>query len=431
MHRRPTPETLARPACQPRPFHDRDSAPIGRTPCRAARRAPAHAGSTSAGTCHGGRSWGTSSTVFVGRRRLRLWCLVQGLAALAPLEGRTGVAHAAEPDTPQTSIELTYDAPSGCGNREEVVRRVEQLLEGSNRAYEAVRAVVAVRETRAGLRVNYDATRGGQSSKRELVVTDCAAAVEASALLLVLTLDPVLASSATVDGLATGSVDAEPPQAVEPAPEPASAPKPEPKVVPPEPRLSEPSPIEDAPDSLPAAPIVEGGWVGLGGELVTGVSPAVGRGLRLDIGTRVFGARLGVWGAYDWVSDHAVPELGPAANLRSQLMRLRLWGGPVFAVGITRFGPMLSLGVEHLRANVVGIARPAPGHSTWWSASAGGHLDVHFSPSVALRLQAAALLSLERPTFSVRRGPEVVIVHQPAPLGFEASGGLVWVWGSQ
>lgn len=385
----------------------------------------------SAGTCHGGRNWGTSRAVFVGRRRLQL-CLVQGLAALALLGSVAGVARAAEPATPQTSIELTYDAPVGCGNREDVVRRVEQLLEGSDRAYEAVRATVAVRETRAGLRVNYDATRSGHSSKRELVVTDCAAAVEASALLLVLTLDPVLASSATVDGLATGPVDAEPAPSVEPAPEPTPASKPEPKVVAaPKSRLPEPRPIEDAPDALPSPSIVEGGWLGLGGELVTGVSPTVGRGLRLDLGTTAFGARFGIWGAYNWVSDHAVPELGPAANLRSQLMRLRAWGGPVFAAGITRFGPVLSLGVEHLRANVVGIARPAPGHSTWLSASAGGHLDVHFSSAVALRLQAAALLSLERPTFSVRRGPEVVLVYQPSPIGLEASGGLVWVWGSQ
>lgn len=313
-----------------------------------------------------------------------------------------------------------------------------QLLEGSSRAYEAVRATVSVRETRAGFRVNYDATRSGQSSKRELVVTDCAAAVEASALLLVLTLDPVLASSATAEGLATGAGDTESAPDVQAASEPPPVSKPNPDAAPPKPsppRVAEPSsappPTEDVVDGLPSSPIVEGGWVGLGGELVTGVSPTVGRGIRLELGTTLRSARFGVWGAYDWVADHAQPELGPAANLRSQLMRLRLWGGPVFGAGITRFGPLLSLGVEHLRAEVAGIARPAPGNSTWWTASLGGHLDVHFSPAVALRLQVGALLALERPTFSVRRGAEVLLVHQPAPFGFEAAGGLVWVWGSQ
>jgi hypothetical protein len=75
---------------------------------------------------------------------------------------------------------------------------------------------------------------------------------------------------------------------------------------------------------------------------------------------------------------------------------------------------------------VVGISAPVPGAMTWLSAAAGGHFDVHFTQSLAFRVQASAVFSLERRTFTVRGIPGVV--HQPHAIGVEAGGGLLWVW---
>lgn len=346
--------------------------------------------------------------------------------SVATTEGSADVDEAAS-----LNVQLVYEAPVGCGDRREVLRRTQQLLAGP-KPQSPVSALVVVRPNEGGLKVIFEASREGGQSKRELVVSDCAAAIEASALLLMLTLDPVAAARATA--LQSQPSDPTSPLA-ETAPEPEKSDT-EPAAVPqaaqsprerPEPT---PSVVVDAPDPPSfSRPLAFGDtWVGFGAELVTGLSPAVGRGLRLDAGTTIAGIRFGLSAAYDWVSPRPLPQAS-FASVDSQLYRLRAWGGPAFRAGVLNFGPQLALGMEHLRAEVGGISNPTPGAMTWLSGAVGGLFDVHLAQTVAIRVQAAAVFSLERRTFTVRRIPG--IVHRPDAVGVEASGGLVWVWGAQ
>jgi hypothetical protein len=385
--------------------------------------------------------------VFVLRRR-KLLQVAQGFCCVAStfVELRSasaadgadtrGQAAAQVDEDPFLGVDLTYDAPSGCGDEREVLRRTQQLLAGPIQR-RATKAAVVVRLVDGGLKLTYEATTDGAPSRRDLVVTDCAAAVEASALLLMLTLDPMAAArAAALPAEVDAAAPAEPETPATGQSEAGPLPAPPPKLAPP-PKPVQPSPTVDVeaadadvvqPPSLSSPFDLGDTWVGVAGELVTGLAPNAGRGLRLDVGTTVSGVRVGVWGSYDWVSPRVIAQ-APFASIESRLYRLRVWAGPSFRAGAVQFGPLLAFGAEHLRAEVVGISDPAPGAMTWLSGAVGGHFDVHLTRSLALRAQAAAVFSLERRSFTVRGIPDPV--HQPRALGVEGAGGLLWVWGAQ
>lgn len=394
-------------------------------------------------------SWGTPAPVYVRPPRLRVVSLVQGYRALVALAVFTcfvmdpsDARGAVEPnvssrdvrppdDELSRGIELSYDAPDACGGRDEVLRRVNALLPAAKTVEGVVKAVVVVRQTEGGWRVNYDATREGAPSKRELVVADCAAVVEASALLLALTLDPLAGER---EPPATSVVEAAPRETVEPppsgAPKTSVQPSPAPQTVPAQPtstrtRVAE---NEEQTNVAPRRSSVGDSWIGLGGEWVTGIAPSAGRGVRLDVGSTLAMVRFGVSGSYDWVEDRNLPR-APFATLQTQLYRLRSWAGPVFDLGEVRFGPFVALGLEHLRARVTGISNPAPGAMTWLTTAAGAYADLHLGRELAFRMQGAAVFSLERRTFTVRGIPG--LVHQPDVVGIDAAASLVWVWGAR
>lgn len=396
--------------------------------------------SPSPDACQLAATWGTPALVFVPLRGLRLLLVVQGIVGAALVFVTTGGLAASEVEDAAAqpeglaplAVELTYDAPAGCGDRLQVLHRAHQLLAGPKPPRGTVRAVITVRLAQGGLKVNYEATRDALQSRRDLVVTDCAAVVEASALLLMLTLDPVAAARiAALDTPSATEAESDTPEVIAPKQEPAATSQPQPaptrssQLVP-----ERPATIDDTPDppSVAGPPVFGDTWAGIGTEFVTGLAPNPALGVRLDLGTSLGGVRFGVTGSYDWVSDRTLSQAS-FASLASRLYRLRFWAGPAWRSGIVQFGPLLSLGAEHLRAEVVGISDPVPGAMTWLSAGAGGHLDVHLAQSLALRAQASAVLSLERRSFSVRGIPG--LVHQPHVVGIEAATGLVWVWGGQ
>ncbi len=357
------------------------------------------------------------------RHRTPPWTVYLGV--VATWVSWQGVAHAqAGPRLESTdSIELRYDAPEGCGTREQVLARVQQSVRSLSGPGVSLSAQIVVHSTDVGFTIQYDGFRDGVASKRELVVADCQAAVEASALLLLLTLDPVL------------GVEALPAETVAPE-EPAAAVETDVPDVASPPRGSERaggksgSPMRrrarDAGEPLTdrTAPRFEAPRGFLGGDLVTALAPGVARGIRLGLGTAVSGIRGELAAAYAWVPKQSVSQVNDAW-LVSHLYRLHFRLSYPLAVGRVRLAPLLGAGVEHLRARVDGITNPVSGASTWLTGVGGAELDVRIWGGLSWRLQAGVVVSLQRPRFIVRG---LDPVHQPGPLGLEANAGLVWAW---
>lgn len=329
----------------------------------------------------------------------------------------------AEPEIPNTSIQLNYDAPPGCGSRELVLERVGQALSGLPTAAN-VAASVTVRESVGGVSVHYRATRDGVPSERELVVADCSAAVEASALLLSLTLDPVFGEQASTDSSGAPELNVDEFVA-------APATTPEPNRAAPSGPTPAPSDASDAPSPESATretrgrgPELSGFHASLGGQLVSGVVPELAAGVHLGLGASMFGVTAGVDASYSWAGVASVSGV-PGAELTSRLSRLHLRLGYPTAWGPLRVTPGVGIGVEHLWARADGITVPASGASTWLSAVGGMEVEVTVWGPLAVGLRGGVVVSLQRPEFSVT-GPG--LVHRPATAGAEAGGGLVWSW---
>lgn len=348
-------------------------------------------------------------------------------------------------------LSLSYQSPVGCGTREQVLTRLQSLRGSAEPPANRVEATVVVKRTAHGYDVSFRAHDAHVKSQRQLVVADCAAAVEASALLLHLTLDPELARATgsenttpaakpAASGVATVLAEPQtnttqvnqpersereataqpqgPPQTVEPPLPTASRAK-----------AAAASELSDqglqpsrsslfAPDGLRP-------WLGVGGSVVNGVAPHWSAGVALE-----GGISLGGWSVQLQAAHHSVPSVPvialPGARVHTSLTRVHAYAGPEWGNPSVHGGPVAALGLEHLNASARGISNPDSGATTWWSAGLGANLQLQLYAGLGLDLRALALVSLERPTFSVEGIPGSV--HQPSRLGWCGSLGVVWMW---
>lgn len=336
--------------------------------------------------------------------------------ALGSLRAQSGDA--------SVDVQLSYDAPRGCGSREQVLARVEQAVSGLPTAVR-VSATVTVRESVAGLNVHYRAFRDGATNERQLVVADCSAAVEASALLLSLTLDPVFGQPGASDASEVAEpplAESVPPTATTTNPVPATPRAPKPKEVAPADELSRDGASAAAPTTR--APGLGRVYGSVGGQIVSGVAPRAAVGVYGSVGASALGLTARVNASHLWAAAGSVPSV-PESNVVSRLSRLHLLVGYPLSSGHVRLTPALGLGVEHLWARAEGITLPASGSSTWLSAVSGLDLDVNLFGPLALAIHGGLVLSLQRPEFTVTG---LGLVHRPATAGAEANVGLVWSW---
>jgi hypothetical protein len=382
--------------------------------------------------------------------------------------GMCGRAYAQDASQPDASgVELRYDAPEGCGSRELVLQQVRRASGRVLGEGPPLRVSAQVRAAETGFRVRYEARRRGAASKRELLVADCAAAVEAVALLILLTLEPVAHGESTPavpdeqggDAADEGPArvsrsdadrgDVSPSNAAEPNPTGSSPNDVEseapPNTAPGNPLTSEPPQVVrrrgNTPERAPELPTTQEDSVstgssslalsplrvGVGYELATALAPTTGQGVRLSLGTGLGGVRGELSGASLWVSDTSVPGVSDA-TLSSHLYRVRVRLGYPLDWGGVWLAPTAGVGLEHLWARVDGISRPASNATTWLTASLGLDVEVELSRALAVRAGAAAFLVTQRPKFTVIN---LEVVHQPQPWGLEGAFGVVWTWPSQ
>lgn len=339
------------------------------------------------------------------------------------------VAVAAEPD-PLHGVTLEYEGPAQCTSRDEVLTKLRRALGGSSDPLPVAHASIVVAGETPHLVLTYRAQRGEVESRRTLVLDSCDAATEASVLLLLLTLDPVLAETLGAS------------QVVEQAgaPEPAREPEPEPTPVPPASAESPPAPrpepakpavtteAANPPAQAEEQPPIESGWLAAGGYFVSGIAPRVGFGAALEGGVRWGPLRLGLGGGWIRSMNAALDEI-PDAELSATLLRAHLTAGLEFGPRVFRFGPAVALGVEYLEIEPRGVSAGRSGATPLLSASGGAWGSLAVSEDWGVLIRGNALVPLERPRFWV--GGLHSPVHRPAAVGADVFLGFFWALGSQ
>jgi hypothetical protein len=358
-------------------------------------------------------------------RRLASLLVGVGVGLHAPC-----ASFAAEPD-PLQGISVDYAAPAGCGSQREVLAGLREALGANVDGLPSVNAVIDVTPSGSNYVLSFRAQKGAVESRRALVLDSCEAAREVSVLLLLLAVDPILAESLGASRVVE--------QAQAPAPPPAPVAEATPtqpgtvRLTPaaaPTPRLTRRAP------SRPRAPAhdghergwVDGGWFALGGLLVSSVTPAAGFGVALEGGVRRAPFRVGASGGWARSLAATVDEV-PGASLSASLLRAHLMASWELGPRDLRFGPVITLGVERVDAEVRGISAPTSGSTPLLSATAGGWLNLVVSRGWGLTARASALIPLEQPRFRVAGLREAL--HQPGPVGADVVLGVSWAWGSQ
>lgn len=350
----------------------------------------------------------------------------------------------ATPKDPLSELSLVYEAPPRCGSRQQTLHKLRGALGKDADSVGALDARVVVHTEGAQVILDYEARKGQNESRRTLTLDSCEIASEAAALLLLLTLDPLLAESMGAEQAVQQIVQPAPPVTEPPVPAtepPAPATEPpatatveptpartttNPSAVEPTPAPARPSEAESEQPSV--VPWLQGGWLGVGGGAVTALGPTTALGVGLEGGVRLHGVRLGARGA--WQTSSRQPLDNPVgADVRASLLRAHLIAGLEFGRPVLRIGPWVGVGWERLSAEVRGITDSTPGSTTLLAASAGAWSEVRITRDWGLCLRAGLLLPLEHPAFQVA-GVEGDVI-KPGRMGVDLFLGILWAFSSQ
>jgi hypothetical protein len=283
--------------------------------------------------------------------------------------------------------------------------------------------------------LDFEAESDGVKSRRRLVVDSCEAVTEAAALLLLLTMDPILARALGVEEPTSTPDDATLPS--EPPPDEPSA-EPVEKATP-----AKASPVSnvtsevdsvDEPNRRNPPPRIAGGdsgwrgWVGVGPEFVQGMTPAAALGPAVSAGLGYGVLRLSGSAGWHraWTANLEGLEDG---SVEAELVRAGAGVGVQFGTSGVQLGPVVGVGFERVTARTFGISAPGEGSTSWPTLRGGVGLNALISTPWSLSAEVGALLPLSRPSFLVEGEPRAA--HQPAKVGAEVLVAISWAWGSQ
>ncbi len=355
----------------------------------------------------------------------------------------------AKPSAP-LPVELTYEAPNRCGSEREVLNKLRRALGDTTPAEAETTARVKVTARGDRYVVEYSARTNGVRSSRTLNVDSCEAATEAAALLLLLTLDPVLADTIGAAKV-VDAAEAEPEQPAKP--EPSSGQNADAEEEDDDDERSatgEPSPATpEAANSTPQraqapastdvdvaqptenalAAAMGDTWFGLGAQTVTGVTPRLGIGAGL-VGGAEFGwlsTELGVLWAR--ALDATVPSID-GSRVVARLWEAHIDAGAQLGTRTFGYGPRVGLGAVMLQAETGGVTETGAGSSQWLVVRGGAHISTAITGAWTLTAGGDVLWSLRRPRFLIA-GADQVVAHRPATFGSELFLGISYRWSSQ
>lgn len=324
---------------------------------------------------------------------MRCWPVLLALSIAFPLHAQSDAG---------LPIELTWDAPRGCGGSATVLKRVREML-GTARidSERHVRAKVTLRKTDAGTWQLDLASAGGESAgERRLEVKTCEEAAHAAALLLTLQLDPSrgLTSSEPADALPPESAKA-------PLPDAAAAPKPD---SPPQPRR-----VDYDRGSAPSKQRRPRTQLGASGSVDVGSLPHVALGASLEAGLLFDAWRVLLTGSA-WAPNRAASGSLSGAGAEFNLYDAALLAC-IATPGEHRLRPELcgGFGALYMRAAGFGVAQPSSAHAVYWRALVELGARFTLTSSWSLRFGASLAGVAPRPAFALRN---LDTLHRSSPV---------------
>jgi hypothetical protein len=340
---------------------------------------------------------------FVSRERLRA-CLL-GACLLFSLPPRSAAAQQALP------IELTWQAPEDCPQRDDVLARARTLLGSSLPQATTVAARGEVERQGDGFELLLTIVERGTAGERRVWARQCRELAGAAAVTLVL----LLTTGSAGDASTTASTSADPSGgdalAKSEAPNPATPERP--PTTPTDTPAGDPGPRRWK--LLLAAP-----------SLTLGIGPLPKPTLGVGLG---FGAQAGGWSVRvlgQWSAAQSIAA--EAANYGADVQRgtAGLWGCRELVHGPYDLGPCLMVGATHVRATGYGPRlRPASQGETSLILGAGAIGRLRASAWLSVMLALSGQVELSRPILLLNR---VGTVRQLAPLSGSVVLGPEWIF---
>jgi hypothetical protein len=338
-----------------------------------------------------------------------------GLAALLASCSFAPEAHEAlREDAPV--VDIAWEAPPECGSRAEFVERIEALLgrplgQVGDPDLEVV-GRIATEATGLLLVLEF---RQPVERERELRASSCAELQDAAAVVLAVTIDPLVPLAETP----TRPPEAEPATEPEPEPEPAPEPALEPTPAP-EPAL-EPTPAPSPPAPTSRRTKSE---IGLALRISGGIEyralPSIAGGPALALAVWRGALRVELVGAW-WLTGTSHVDTAPDVGATLSLG----WVAPRVC-GVARAGRVafpLCVGVElgGMRAAAFGTADARTRTLAWIAPEFGGAARVELSRSLALWIGVDGAIPLVRQVFTIAGLGEI---HRTPPFVFQVLLGL-------
>jgi hypothetical protein len=326
-----------------------------------------------------------------------------GLAALLVLRGSAPELHTDVADASAPVVDISWEAPPECGTRAEFVEHVESLLGRplGQRGDPDLEVMGRIETESAGLLLVLEFHQP-VPRERELRSKSCVELRDAAAVVLAVTIDPLVPLAEPATG------------PTQPEPEPTPAPEPEPE---PEPEL-EPQPVVSELESPRPSRVALG--LRIAGGIQYGALPAIAGGpsLTLSLWRKAFRAELvGAWWLTGTTHFDGAPQVG--ATLSLGWVAPRVCGVP--SVGRVAFPLCAGLEVGGMRAAAFGAADARTRTLAWIAPEFGGAARVELSHAFALWIGIDGVIPLVRPRFTIAG---LGAIHQTPPFAFQALLGL-------
>jgi hypothetical protein len=329
---------------------------------------------------------------------------------LAPftLLALSGVALAQGSPPTRPALTLEWRATS-CSSHAEVLDEIARILRGASGSQRQVVARVTVDQVdRGAFRVALVTQGGGVSRQRSFEAESCAAAVEAVALILAITINPQVTMPPGPDD--TAPVPAPPTEPAAPAPAPAPTPASTP--------ASTSTPDSASIGAANASPrtrlSVHGLTLAAALATDTGSLPNATIGAELALGWRPGRLRFEIAGTY-WAPETAT-EASSTAGARFQLLSAAARAAYAWPLGRFAMGPLVGLGLESFHASGFGgTLANGSAEELLGAVAAGALLTWQPASRLLLRLAIESVFPLSRPSFVVLEPSAPSSVHRPSP----------------
>jgi len=297
------------------------------------------------------------------------------------------------------AIELGWNPPKGCPEKNEVLAEIERLLGGPPEPREAPFVAEARLSQRGGRWAVVLTTRDARGSgERTVEGASCAEVANATALVIAIAFDPERVAEVQRRESEPPVVAPQPAAPAEPPPAPAPPPPPPPQPARPPPS---PRPIVEAPHERVWFSLA----AGVSGDVGSLPSPAFGVGGAVAVSYHPVGGRVRAF--YFLPSSETLPERPTAGGdfdlwavaISFCLVPWRSAEPGTRELGDLHFELCPGLELGQMRGRGFGVSRPDEGAALWLGPRGDAALRVTLHRYVGLRAEIGALAPLARPEF--------------------------------